>query len=65
VFIDFEGVPEEILDAGPERVIVIWHLTGTAARLGRRIWRLVYTTQIPPPPPVQINRSKSGNAELS
>ncbi len=29
-FPDLEAVPEEILDAGPERVIVVWHLTGTA-----------------------------------
>ncbi len=31
--------------------------------LARRIWKLLYTTQTPAPPPVQINRSNSGNTE--
>jgi ketosteroid isomerase-like protein len=36
-FETFEGfrvVPEEILDAGPERVIVTWHVSGTARASG-------------------------------
>jgi ketosteroid isomerase-like protein len=34
MFTDFEVVPEEILDAGPERVIVVWHISGTAKASG-------------------------------
>jgi ketosteroid isomerase-like protein len=30
MFRDLEIVPDEIVDAGPERVIVVWHVTGTA-----------------------------------
>jgi ketosteroid isomerase-like protein len=34
MFADFATVPEEFIDAGPERVIVAWHLTGTARASG-------------------------------
>jgi ketosteroid isomerase-like protein len=36
MFPDLEAVPEEVLDAGPERVIVVWRLTGTAKASGVR-----------------------------
>jgi len=34
MFPDLEIVPDEIVDAGPERVIVVWHVTGTAKLSG-------------------------------
>jgi ketosteroid isomerase-like protein len=34
MFPDLEVVPEEIVDAGPERVVVVWHVTGTAKASG-------------------------------
>jgi ketosteroid isomerase-like protein len=34
MFPDLEVVPDEIFDAGPERVIVVWHVTGTAKASG-------------------------------
>src|ERR1700719_853494 len=34
MFPDLEIVPDEIVDAGPERVIVVWHVTGTAKASG-------------------------------
>jgi ketosteroid isomerase-like protein len=34
IFADFSAVPEEFIDAGPGRVIVGWHLTGTARASG-------------------------------
>ncbi len=33
-FTDFRVLAEEILDAGPGRVIVMWHVAGTAAASG-------------------------------
>ena len=34
MFPDLEIVPDEIVDAGPERVLVVWHVTGTAKGSG-------------------------------
>jgi ketosteroid isomerase-like protein len=34
MFADFTAVPEEVIDAGPERVIVTWHVAGTARTSG-------------------------------
>jgi ketosteroid isomerase-like protein len=34
MFPDLEVVPEGIIDGGPERVIVMWHVTGTAKASG-------------------------------
>jgi ketosteroid isomerase-like protein len=34
MFPDLTVVPDEIIDAGPERVIVVWHVTGTAQASG-------------------------------
>lgn len=34
MFADFSAIPEEFIDAGPGRVIVVWHLTGTARASG-------------------------------
>jgi ketosteroid isomerase-like protein len=34
MFPDLQVIPQEILDAGPERVIVVWHVTGTAKASG-------------------------------
>src|SRR5258708_12818016 len=34
MFPDLEIVPEEIVDAGPERVLVVWHIGGTAKASG-------------------------------
>jgi ketosteroid isomerase-like protein len=33
-FADLNAVAEEIIDAGPERVIVLWHISGTARASG-------------------------------
>ncbi len=34
MFPDLTAAADEIVDAGPERVIVVWHLTGTAQASG-------------------------------
>jgi ketosteroid isomerase-like protein len=34
MFADFSAAPEEFVDAGPGRVIVVWHLAGTARASG-------------------------------
>jgi ketosteroid isomerase-like protein len=34
MFPDLEAAPDEIVDVGPERVVVVWHLTGTAKASG-------------------------------
>ena len=34
MFADLTAVPEEIVDGGPERVIAVWHVTGTAKASG-------------------------------
>jgi ketosteroid isomerase-like protein len=34
MFADLMIVPEELIDAGPGRVIVVWHVTGTARASG-------------------------------
>jgi ketosteroid isomerase-like protein len=34
MFADLQAVPAEIVDGGPERVIVVWHVTGTAKASG-------------------------------
>jgi ketosteroid isomerase-like protein len=34
MFPDLAVVPEEIVDAGPERVVVVWHVSGTAKASG-------------------------------
>jgi ketosteroid isomerase-like protein len=34
MFPDLAAVPEEIVDAGPERVVVVWHVSGTAKASG-------------------------------
>jgi ketosteroid isomerase-like protein len=34
MFPDLEAVAEEIIDAGPERVVVVWHIGGTAKASG-------------------------------
>jgi ketosteroid isomerase-like protein len=34
MFPDLVVVPEEFIDAGPERVVVIWHVSGTARASG-------------------------------
>jgi ketosteroid isomerase-like protein len=34
MFTDLEFVPDEILDAGPERAIVVWHMSGKAKASG-------------------------------
>jgi ketosteroid isomerase-like protein len=34
MFADLTTVPEELIDAGPGRVIVVWHVTGTARASG-------------------------------
>jgi hypothetical protein len=34
MFPDLEIVPDEIVDAGPERVLVVWRITGTAKASG-------------------------------
>ena len=34
MFADLTAVPEEFIDAGPERVIVTWHMSGTARASG-------------------------------
>jgi hypothetical protein len=36
MFADLTIVPEELIDAGPGRVIVGWHITGTAVRAAYR-----------------------------
>ncbi len=33
-FADLNAVPGEFIDAGPERVIVVWHISGTARASG-------------------------------
>lgn len=34
MFLDLAAVPEEIIDAGPDRVIVVFHVSGTAKASG-------------------------------
>ena len=34
MFPDLEIVPDEVVDGGPERVIVVWHISGTAKASG-------------------------------
>ena len=34
MFADFAAVPQEFIDAGPERLIVTWHIAGTARASG-------------------------------